>query len=369
MRSKRNLPLFLGYALVSLCVLGYLAMQMGGEFFFDHPYSVKAQFASAAELVPGDDVTIAGVRVGKIETLQPGGGGGAVAQLLIHSSYAPLYRDARAVVQSKNLLGESYVELNRGTSAAGPMPDGGAIPESKTLTPVEVDRILSVLDSDTRDRLTLVINNLGEATAGNGGNMNVAAADLRSLATSLSRIATAVAAQSSDLDTLISSLTKILQTLATWHSEFRAMITDWDRLMAALAQREQALEGTIRENARVMAIFDQALAGSAASDLHNAIAEGPQTIDNANRYLDDANVVYPRLADNANSIASLFYELSSVMSGVDPTTGRHMWRVYVTQDNPGTLSLPCDPYVQPCGVDGRPITNADLHRTSPSPAP
>jgi virulence factor Mce-like protein len=357
-RSRRNLPIFIGYGVISALVLGYLAMQMGGEFFFDRPYTVKAEFASAAELVPGDDVTIAGLRVGKIDWIQPGAGGGASAQLLIHGAYAPLFRDARAVVQQKNLLGEAYVELNRGSSASGPMPDGGTIAARDTLTPVEVDQILSVLDNDTRDRLTLLINTLGEATAGNGENMNVSAADLHSLAGSLSRIATAVAAQSTDLDTLISSLTKVMQTIAAWHAEFRAMITDWDRLMAALAQREQDLEGTIQQNARVMTIFDQALSGSAAGDLHDAIAHGPQAIDNANHYLTDANVVYPELADNSNSIAALFYELASVMSGVDPTTGKHMWRVYVTQDSPGAASVPCNPYLEACGVNGQPITEA-----------
>lgn len=355
MRSKRNLPIFIGYALISLLVLGYLATQMGGEFFFDRPYSVKAQFSSAAELVSGDDVTIAGLRVGKVDWLRPISGGGAEAQLAIHSAYAPLFRDARAVVQSKNLLGEAYVELNRGTAAAGPMAEGSIIPKARTLTPVEVDQILSALDNNTRDRLVLAINTLGEATAGNGQNMNVSAADLRSLATSLSRIAAAVAAQSTDLDTLISSLSKVMQTLAAWHSQFRAMIADWDRLMAALAQRERDLQGTVRENARVMTIFDQALAGSAAGDLHDAIAQGPQAIDNANHYLDDANVVYPRLADNASSIAGLFYELASVMSGIDPQSGRHMWRVYVVQDNPFAASVPCDPYMTACGPDGGPL--------------
>lgn len=345
MRSKRNLPIFIGYALASLLVLGYLATQMGGEFFFDHPYSVRAQFVSASDLVAGDDVTISGVRVGKIDWLRPGDRGGAVAQLLVHSQYAPLFRDARAVVQSKNLLGEAYVELSRGTASSGPMADGATIPEQRTLTPVEVDQILSVLDQDTRNRLVLLVNTLGEATAGNGENMNVSAGDLRSLAGSLSRIATAVAAQSSDLDVLISSLSKIMQTLATWHAEFRAMIADWDRLMAALDQRELALEGTIQENARVMAIFDQALAGSAASDLHSAIANGPATIDHANHYLDDANVVYPRLADNSNYIAALFYELASVMSGVDPKTGQHLWRVNVAQAG---ATVTCDQNAQQC---------------------
>ncbi|HEX6548154.1 MAG TPA: MlaD family protein [Candidatus Dormibacteraeota bacterium] len=366
MRSKKNLPIFLAYSLISLVTLGYLATQMGGEFFFDPGYRVKAEFESGAQLVKDDDVTIAGLRVGKVDWIAPGASGGAEVGMLIHSQYAPLYKDAHAVVKSKNLLGETYVELGRGTGAAGPIPNGGAINRDNTLTPVEIDKILQVLDQDTRDRLVLLINNLGEATAGNGANMNASSGDLKVLAQALSRIAAAVTSQASDLDVLISSLRKIMETLAAWHAEFRAMITDWDRLMKALAEREQALQGTFQEQSRVMAIFEQALAGNGATSLHGTIAQLPSTLNSTNHYLDDANVVYPQLADNSSSIASLFYELASVMSGIDPKTGRHMWRVYAVE-NQNSAGLPCDPYIGPsCGLlHNQPLSGPP----SPSPKP
>ena len=345
MRSRRNLPIFLAYTVGALLVLGYLATQMGGEFFFDSGYRVGAQFASGAQLVAGDDVTINGLRVGKVDTLQPAGGG-AHASLLLHSQFAPLYRDAHAVIKSKNLLGETYVELQRGTSASGPMPAGGVIPQQHTLTPVEIDRILDVLDQNTRDRLAVLINTLGQATAGNGENMNASAGDLKVLASALQRIATAVSAQSTDLDILVSSLRKVMETLAAWHAEFRAMITDWDRLMAALATRQADLENTFIQQDRVLGIFDQALAGSSATSLHSALGEAPQALDHTNHYLDDANVVFPRLANESPSIAGLFYELASVMSGQSPSGGGNAWRVYSVQ-GAGEAGVPC-PFSDPC---------------------
>jgi ABC-type transporter Mla subunit MlaD len=71
MRSRSNLPVFLAYALVSLLVVGYLAAQMGGEFVLGG-YRVTAAFHTGAELVAGYDVTMAGLRVGKVESLSPG---------------------------------------------------------------------------------------------------------------------------------------------------------------------------------------------------------------------------------------------------------------------------------------------------------
>jgi len=199
----------------------------------------------------------------------------------------------------------------------------------------------------------LTINTLGQATAGNGQDMNAAAGDLRVLAQSLEKIAATVASTSDRLDALIGGLTKVLETLAAWHAEFRALITDWDRLMRALAAREAALQGTFQHDDEVMTIFAQALSGPAATDLHQAIAEGPAAVDHSDHYLSDGQQVFPRLAQNSNSVAALFYELASVMSGIDPQTGRHMWRVTPVVDPKADVSVPCNPYFQTCDVFGR----------------
>ena len=53
-------------------------------------------------------------------------------------------------------------------------------------------------------------------------------------------------------------------------------------------------------------------------------------------------------------LAALFYELASVMSGIDPQTGQHMWRVTPVVDPKADASVPCNPYLQTCDVLGRP---------------
>ena len=56
-------------------------------------------------------MTLSGIRVCHIASLSPGQNG-TVAQIDLQQQYAPLYRNARAVVKSKNLLGERYLEIN-----------------------------------------------------------------------------------------------------------------------------------------------------------------------------------------------------------------------------------------------------------------
>ena len=112
MRSRANLPVFVAYAVIGLLATAFLAVQMGGEFVFGG-YRVDAIFKSGAELVAGDDVSMSGLRVGKVESLTPLAGATRVSMLL-HHDFTPVFKDARAVIRQKNLLGETYVELNRG---------------------------------------------------------------------------------------------------------------------------------------------------------------------------------------------------------------------------------------------------------------
>lgn len=325
MRSRWNFPVFAGYAVVCGLVLALLLVQMSGSGLFQSSYRVNAAFATASDLVAGDDVTISGVRVGHIASIQPDQAG-AVATLDLEQQYAPIYQDARAVVKSKNLLGERYIEIYRGGQGVA-MPAGSTIPASHTLTPVEVSEVLDALSPDVRDQLTITINSLGEAVAGQGQNLNYSAGDLRVLAQGLQGIATALADNATDLDSLIVALRKVMDTLAAWHSQFRQLVANWDGVMRALASREQQFTGTIDEQDRVMAILNQALGGGADVSLHNAIAGAPATINSTGAYLQNGDVVFPSVANETVDITRLFYELASVMSYNDPTTGHH-WRVY-----------------------------------------
>jgi virulence factor Mce-like protein len=336
-RSRANLPILLAYALVSLLVLGFLVQQMGGEFLLQPVYHVRAAFATGAQLVAGDDVTIDGVRVGRVDQVGPAAGG-ALVGLEIHDRFAPLFRDARAMVKSKNLLGETYVELNRGTAPSGRLPDGGQIDRDHTLTPVEIDQVLEVLDSDTRQQLVVLINGLGEAVQGRGQDLNASTGALRGVAQSLETIAHAAASQSGHLDTLLSALRKVLETLAAYHSQIRLLLTDWDRLMRTLASRESDLQGVIVQEDRVVAVLDQALAGNNARGLHDAIAEAPRLLDRTDHYLVNSQVIFGDVNAQTPAIADVFDRLASVMSGTDPQ-GDHMWRVYNVL-GAGPLSVP-----------------------------
>lgn len=340
MRSRWNLPIFLAYAAASVAVLGYLFLHMGGAFTFQSSYQLAADFTNASNLVPGDDVTVSGVTVGKVAAVQPIQGGARV-QLQMQQQYAPVYRNARAMVKIKNVLDESYVELYRGTSTSGPLAAGGTIPRSRTLTPVELAQVLNVLNPDTRQQLASVIDNLGSSVQGQGQTLNSTAGTLKVTAQALDGIAHAVAHQQVNLGSLITSLSKVLDTLAAWHQQLRSLVANWDGVMHALALHEQQLQGLVVNENQVMSILDQALAGNSAS-LNSAIRQSPQLIDNANRYTGNGQVIFGKISQNVRPIDELFYELASVFSATD-SQGNHYWRINPVSGGLGTISQPLIP--------------------------
>jgi phospholipid/cholesterol/gamma-HCH transport system substrate-binding protein len=350
MRSRWNLPIFIAYAAASLAVLGYLFLHMGGTFAFQSAYQVAADFTTAGNLVPGDDVTVSGVTVGRVASVQDIPGGARVT-LQVHQQYAPLYRDARAMVKIKNVLDESYVELYRGTAGSGPLPAGGSIPSSRTVTPVELAQVLSVLNPDTRQQLASVINNLGASVSGQGQTLNSAAGSLKQTARALDGIAHAVAHQQVNLGTLITTLSKVLATLAAWHEQLRSLVASWDRVMRALAQHEQQLQGLVVNENQVMSILDQALAGNTGS-LNTAISQTPQLISNTDTYTGNGQLIFGKLAGSTKAIDELFYELASVFSATD-SQGHHYWRVYPVSGGLGTISQPLIPAGAGKGGAGR----------------
>ena len=79
-------------------------------------YRVRIAFPDAGQLADQADVRIAGVSVGKVlsKSLDPQGNR-TIATIQLNNAFAPIHKDARAILREKTILGETYVQL-RGSS-------------------------------------------------------------------------------------------------------------------------------------------------------------------------------------------------------------------------------------------------------------
>ena len=86
----------------------------------EEPYQVRAIFDNAGFVIPGEDVKIAGVKVGKVESLDVTEDFKAAIVLEItEPGYQDFRRDASCIVRPQNLIGERFVECKPTQVALG----------------------------------------------------------------------------------------------------------------------------------------------------------------------------------------------------------------------------------------------------------
>src|SRR3954467_8775537 len=75
------------------------------------PYRVRAIFMNAFSVIPGEDVKIAGVKVGKIESLDVTPDHKAAVVLRIdRAGFDDFRADAQCIIRPQSLIGEKFVE-------------------------------------------------------------------------------------------------------------------------------------------------------------------------------------------------------------------------------------------------------------------
>ena len=134
-------------------------------------YEVRAAFATSNNLRPGSPVRISGVEVGKVTSIERAerGGRGAVVTMRISDKGRPVHSDATAKIRPRIFLeGNFFVDLTAGTPTAKELEDGATIPVQQTATPVQLDEVITALESDTRDDLKILLREYGKGLEGAG---------------------------------------------------------------------------------------------------------------------------------------------------------------------------------------------------------
>ena len=124
-----NRLLKLGLAVVLTAVLvGGVAVVIQQTFF--RPKAITAYFTTATAIYPGDEVRIAGVKVGSIDSIQPVG---TQAKMTLHIDRGiRVPADAKAVIVTQNLVSARYVQLTPAYESGPTMDDGAVIPIERT---------------------------------------------------------------------------------------------------------------------------------------------------------------------------------------------------------------------------------------------
>lgn len=211
-----------------------------------------AEFADASPLITGVDVRVDGVPVGIITdmTVVPDGDGRKRARVTMQLENAalPVHDDATATVRASSLLGERFVDLDRGTASAPVLTDRKILPPRQTRQATDLDQVLNTFDQPTGQAMAELLTALGGGLDGNGENL---AATLKALGPAMTDTGKLTAILR-DQNTLLASLVDRVQPVAG------ALADDGGRTMDRLVATAARLTGTTsRQHQQLAATIEQ----------------------------------------------------------------------------------------------------------------
>nr|WP_231750759.1 MCE family protein [Mycobacterium sp. NAZ190054] len=205
-----------------LAALVVLTVAGSGFLVYRHffsPYTVVAYFRSATAIYAGDEVRVAGVRVGTIESIEPQGTRAKMTLAIDHD--VPIPADAEAIIVAPNLVSARYVQLTPAWGAtpetSGPtMADGAEIGQDRTAVPVEWDEIkeqLTRLATELGPRSGISETSLGRFIDTTAGAMAGNGDKLRETITQLSGVGRILGEGSGDIVEVITHLQTFVTAL------------------------------------------------------------------------------------------------------------------------------------------------------------
>jgi phospholipid/cholesterol/gamma-HCH transport system substrate-binding protein len=234
------------FALSCFGLLLFLWLSFGGSVpLKPKGYRVQVAFPEATTLASEADVRIAGVSVGKVRKLDVDRGNNrTLATLELDSAYAPLHRDARAILRQKTLLGETYVELTPGRG--GRVPEGGRLGDGQVADTVQLDEIFDSLDPQTRKAFQGWQQELAKGIDGHGRDFNDALGTLPGFAADGADVLAVLDTQQGALGRLVKNTGVVFRALSANEGQLQNLITSSKRTFDATARQQDALAETVR---------------------------------------------------------------------------------------------------------------------------
>ncbi|MFI5486091.1 MCE family protein [Micromonospora echinaurantiaca] len=243
----------------------------------------QAAFTDASGLAVGNEVRVAGVRVGKVTAVELARDTRSYVRVRfrVDDDGVRLGDRTGATIRIKTVLGQKYLALS--PAGAGRLPEGGLIPLDRTAAPFDVVQAVTgladTLDKVDTDQLAAAFATLSETFADTPASVDSALGGL-------ARLSRTVADRDAELRSLLTRAREVTGVLATRDEEFRKLVTDGEALLAEVTRRRDAIH--------------KLLVGTndLATQLSGLVADNRTELDPALRELREVIAVLQRNRDN-----------------------------------------------------------------------
>ena len=256
-------------AIAAILVVAVAVVVLGTRASGDEPggYKVRVIFDNAFALVEGEDVRVAGVRVGQLESLDVTEDNRAAVVLdITDPAFQDFRRDASCAIRPQSLIGERYIECRptapRAAGEAPPPPlpriERGTgegqrlLPVERTSRPVDTDLLNNVMRLPQRQRLAIIINEIGAGVAARGDDLNETIRRANPALQATNRVLGILAEQNRVLADLAEDSDRVLAPLARERDSVAGFIENANTTARATAERRADLERTFERLPRFL---------------------------------------------------------------------------------------------------------------------
>jgi phospholipid/cholesterol/gamma-HCH transport system substrate-binding protein len=326
------------FAAVTMLLTGVLAGTLGAVSGSGTPY--RARFTDVTGVLPGDDVRIAGVKVGEVTVVRLVGGHTAELGFTVDPA-VPLPAGVHATIRYRNLVGQRYVALTDEPGGAGRLPRDGLIPLSHTTAALD----LTVLFNGFRPLFTALtprdVNSLAyeivQVLQGEAGTVAGLLSHTASLASTL-------ADRDRVISQVIGNLNTVLATLDAHRGDLSLTVAQLQQFVSGLAADRAAI-GAAVANISQLTGATAGLLRDARPDLAADIAQ--------------LNTVAGTLRDNSAVIDGTLSRLPGRYQALTGTASDGSWFNFYLCGFDGTVTLPAGGRTDP-----PPFSSADARCTS-----
>jgi phospholipid/cholesterol/gamma-HCH transport system substrate-binding protein len=242
--TTTQLLVITGFAFSCFGILLFMWITFGGPTPFKaKPYEIKIPFNEATQLAQQSDVRISGVSIGKVQSIDVAPSGKeALATVNIDDKYGPIPQGSRAILRTKTLLAETYVELTPGSSSEPALEDGGTLPEANVAESVQLDEIFRTFDARTRAAFQEWMRNAAIAVEGRGQDLSAGFAQFGPTLSEFDRLFRVLDSQELAVRQLFRNGAVALQSLRGREGQLADLIQSSNRVFQTTAARERDIE-------------------------------------------------------------------------------------------------------------------------------
>jgi len=244
--SIKGTAIKLGIVSVILALCTALLVVVFGQLRFQRYSTYTAEFSNGSGLKSGQFVRAGGVEVGKVRDVTLTDNGQRVLVKLAVDKSLPVYQSTGAQIRYANLIGERFVNLDRGTGEGADrvLPPGGFIPLARTQPALDLDALIGgfkpLFKALEPEKVNNIATSLVTVFQGQGGTV-------ANILSQTAQLTSTLAERDRAIGEVITNLNTVLTTVNKHEKDFDQTVNNFEVLITGLKNRADPLAASVAD--------------------------------------------------------------------------------------------------------------------------